>query len=447
VSKKRKNVVKFPVRRAGAGQDEPGRKMSEIIKEMALRLLKEPETVPSIPAVECALVLATAAWNSALGEPVLRNKHRDLLAKFDWDGASPWPELRSSDTDEMIAELVAYKKANYPDDDRRIVAAGLSPEGKVQVHWLDGEKPIAALFGSAVPKATASVAAGRRPLAEELVAKMKRHARGKVTDLRSVIAGRAAAKELQKTVATKERLADLHLTHAAYAYVQNQVSVFVEQLSALDELAALTDLVAKAEDEYLPSGPPMSPLTKSYFSFWAFFDACIGSGDETFGTTVLEVGAAFGMHSEMLRLIRLMQDSMMGVYAHEGTEGDLAVLREIGTGSVCRAMVPAGYSGQKGELWYARVLPPPIPDAVEHVVITTPYILLKPGVREWQAYLRRAVPQGSLEAYERHMKFGPTRAYWNEFVFEAYVNHRKEAVFLAGLPDVAESRPHSAVNR
>jgi hypothetical protein len=30
--------------------------------------------------------------------------------------------------------------------------------------------------------------------------------------------------------------------------------------------------------------------------------------------------------------------------------------------------------------------------------------------------------------------------------FEAYVNHRSDVIFLAGLPDVAESRPHSTVN-
>ncbi len=28
----------------------------------------------------------------------------------------------------------------------------------------------------------------------------------------------------------------------------------------------------------------------------------------------------------------------------------------------------------------------------------------------------------------------------------SYVNHRTEAIFLAGLPDVPESRPHSKVN-
>ncbi len=44
------------------------------------------------------------------------------------------------------------------------------------------------------------------------------------------------------------------------------------------------------------------------------------------------------------------------------------------------------------------------------------------------------------------MKFGPTRNFWNEFVFEAYVNHRTDVIYLKGLPDVPESRPHSRVN-
>ena len=43
-------------------------------------------------------------------------------------------------------------------------------------------------------------------------------------------------------------------------------------------------------------------------------------------------------------------------------------------------------------------------------------------------------------------KYGPTRTYWNDFVFEGYLNYRTEAIYLAGLPDVPESRPHSQVN-
>ena len=44
------------------------------------------------------------------------------------------------------------------------------------------------------------------------------------------------------------------------------------------------------------------------------------------------------------------------------------------------------------------------------------------------------------------MKYGLSSAYWNEYIFEAYANHRPDAVFLAGLPDVEESRPHSRAN-
>ena len=36
--------------------------------------------------------------------------------------------------------------------------------------------------------------------------------------------------------------------------------------------------------------------------------------------------------------------------------------------------------------------------------------------------------QARIEANERHMKYGPTRTYWNDFVFEGYVHHRTEAI-------------------
>jgi hypothetical protein len=138
----------------------------------------------------------------------------------------------------------------------------------------------------------------------------------------------------------------------------------------------------------------------------------------------------------------------MGLYLHKGRESGLAVLAEVVAGAVCRAIVPAGYLGRKGELWYIRVLPPPVPGGSEHVVLTTPYIVLQPGPHDWLAYFGRTFSQQARVAdYERHMKFGPTRSYWNDFIFEAYVNYRMEAIYLTGLPDVPESRPHSEVNQ
>ena len=66
--------------------------------------------------------------------------------------------------------------------------------------------------------------------------------------------------------------------HSVYISVQNIASVFSECVSVLPELEPFYDVVAAAEDEYLPSGPPMSPLTRSYFTTWAFFYFRFGGG-------------------------------------------------------------------------------------------------------------------------------------------------------------------------
>jgi hypothetical protein len=277
---------------------------------------------------------------------------------------------------------------------------------------------------------------------------MRQYAGSKVIDLHAFAVGRAHAEDLQKTIISREDLAGFHPAHAAYVYAQNQISVMSEQLTALDEMEWFARFLSKAEDEYMPSGPPWSPLTPSFYTSWAFFDVCRGKAEDTIGKIVMAVGAAFGMHPELLRVIGLMQESRMGIYVCERVEADAFVFREMVTDDVFRAIVPSGYRGRTGELWYARVLPPPFPGATERVVFTTPYILLHSAQPEWQAYFRRNLPEAPsrerIAAYERHLKYGPTRQYWTEFVFEAYVNHRKDAIFLAGLPDVPESRPHSS---
>jgi len=286
-----------------------------------------------------------------------------------------------------------------------------------------------------------------RPIAKRIVAKMKLHRQRKVVNIKNVIAGQALAEELQKTAVSQKELEGFHPAHAAYVYAQNQVSVMSEQLTALKEMATFVDIVSRAEDLYVPSAPPMSPLTTSYFTCWAFFDACAGPANETIGTSILEVGAAFGMHAELLRVMGLMQDSRMGFYIHRGSEGNVSLLEDLVTTAVYRAIVPAGYKGQKNENWYVRLLPPPFPGGKEHVVFTTPYVVVHPDFKEWLAYFRRTFPAtAGFDDYQRHMKYGPTREYWNDYVFEAYVNYQPDAIYLAGLPDIPESRLHSEVS-
>ncbi|WP_157735731.1 hypothetical protein [Granulosicoccus antarcticus] len=127
-------------------------------------------------------------------------------------------------------------------------------------------------------------------------------------------------------------------------------------------------------------------------------------------------------------------------------------------GAFCKALNSQG-GDVAGRVYIAIVrastldtapLPLSLAGSDEHIVFTTPYLLIAPGETEWLAYMDRVLPAESPAkrhaAYLNHMKYGPARNYWTEFVFEAYVNFKPEVIFLEGLPDVAESRPCSRIN-
>jgi hypothetical protein len=40
------------------------------------------------------------------------------------------------------------------------------------------------------------------------------------------------------------------------------------------------------------------------------------------------------------------------------------------------------------------------------------------------------------------MKQGLSDNYWNKTIFQAYVNHKPDVIYLLGLPDVSSFRPH-----
>ena len=77
-------------------------------------------------------------------------------------------------------------------------------------------------------KTTLNETLNSRPIAKRVLAKMRLRWQRKVVDIKNIIAGRAMAEELQKTVVSYEQLAGFDPTHAAYVYAQNQVSVTSE---------------------------------------------------------------------------------------------------------------------------------------------------------------------------------------------------------------------------
>ena len=232
--------------------------------------------------------------------------------------------------------------------------------------------------------------------------------------------------------------------HTVYIAVQHAASIFAERVSVLDEFEPYYEIVVKAEDEYMPSGPPMSPLTRSYFTTWAFFDLGFGPYKETLGKCLLDAGTMLGFDAKVMDAIRTCSESRMGIYEQIGLKGGRCLFKELITDEQFECHVPTGYQGKLGELWYGRVLPPIAP-VKYRVFLTTPYILLNFGKEDWTAYLKKSlldlkVPEGMRLAY--FLKHGKEPNQWNEFIFQAYHHHQSDAIFLAGLPDVPGSLPH-----
>jgi hypothetical protein len=233
--------------------------------------------------------------------------------------------------------------------------------------------------------------------------------------------------------------------HAAYTFVQHITSHFAEGVSQFPEMNKYTKIVDRTEEEYTPSGPPLSPLTKSFFTTWALYDLRF-DGTDTLASCHIEANDVIGMNPDQLDAVKELAASRMGIYEHVGMDGTHVRLRELVTNSEFTCHSISGYLGKGGELWYVRLLSPLVPDLAQYyVVFTTPYILLT-GKDDWVQFLRRALSGAGddRKALHRFLKYGPEPNYWNEFVFKAYHHHQSDAIFLAGIPDLKATLPHAS---
>lgn len=291
----------------------------------------------------------------------------------------------------------------------------------------------------------------RGPVGKKLISAFRRERSKKIVDLQAVAEGERQAMELQKSVTSGRALDELDPSHAWYVIAQQQLSILVEQTGAMNATRSLCDPINDAEDEYMPSGPPMSPLTGTYFFYWSVCDLSPKGDGETLASATLDLVREMGSNSMLLDVMETLSASRMGLWVHEGLDGGRVVLRELVTEAERRCRVPAGYLGRAGEIWFARVLPKPEVDGLDAVVITTPYVLVRTTESQWSSYLERVLapyPKDKrAQVYPLLMKYGQKPRYWPEYIFEAYDNHQEDAVFLTGFPDIEESRPHSRINR
>jgi hypothetical protein len=295
------------------------------------------------------------------------------------------------------------------------------------------------------------------PISKKVLSGLDKFLNQKVVDIGALKEGQIRADNLEKTIMSEKDLAEFDPLHGVYAYGQNRLSALIEQLSELPEMWKLAKAYGDAEETYLPSGPPMSPLTHSYFFCWGAFDLGAGLKRESFATVAIDFCKFIKADPGLIRIFEKMQNSRMGFYIHEGYWEDKILFRELVTDNQIKAVVPSGYWGQPGQIWLARILPEPFEELHfdYSIVFITPYIILEQKDQQvifateenWLTFFERNLKKTGIKerkpAYEFFMKYGLERHYWNEYIFEAYVNHQPDMILLAGFPDIPLSRPHS----
>ena len=111
--------------------------MSKVILALAEQALAQPTEKSSREAVAAALVLAHVAWNRAVdplgGDQI--GHYRKVLRALQAENPKCLRELKATDCEAMIQDLVKLKTTCHPKDDRIIRLCGLTAENNVRVEW------------------------------------------------------------------------------------------------------------------------------------------------------------------------------------------------------------------------------------------------------------------------------------------------------------------------
>lgn len=236
--------------------------------------------------------------------------------------------------------------------------------------------------------------------------------------------------------------------HREYIIVQNLVSIFSEEIIQYKEFRNFAKKVKYLEEKYMPSGPPWSPLTNSYFVYWMFFDYKIEGLDETLGSIFYDCCDKLNINKDKLQALAFCNDSRMGFYKQIKIDGKFVILKELGTNEEIKCYSSSGYKGKKNEIWYSRILKNFIDINDYSIMVTTPYVIINYDENDWIKYFERnsVYINGKFneEAAQKLLKYGPLDNYWNEYLMDAYSNYESDHIRLTGIPDIKGTKPHES---
>ena len=277
-----------------------------------------------------------------------------------------------------------------------------------------------------------------KKISEAIAAKFRR---ARIFNLEDINAVREDGSELKNLVRRIYSSQDYDLDNKLYLITQNMISIFAEELSDFRSANAFFNAMEKFEEEYMPDGPPWSPLTRSYFSYWQSFDYPFGKARETLGSIFYDLAQHSKLDKRVVDATAALNASRMGLYEVLETKGKVITSKELLTNVIFHSTCLAGYPGKPGDLMFARIVPSLSEPEGPSLILTTPYILLNSKPGDWLAFfLRQGVNEAGLYSF---FKYGPTERYWHDYIMDGYVNVTSDRVYLTGIPDVPGSLPHA----
>jgi len=247
------------------------------------------------------------------------------------------------------------------------------------------------------------------------------------------------------------------------------------RLLGAPQFERLSRLYDRFQEEFVPGGPPKSPVYDSYATQHILGEVPQGVASETPFSVLARLTSGQPKHEPLQRLALALAGSHLDLYRVTravGTNAELERIREEGTLSVRLT----GPFLQAGDRMLGRVLP----FGGAFFIADSPYLLKAPDA-DWLEYLARAAGESSPNAASseaprpasnakltpkerarlrqkraaaarqspdagsvRLLKYGRSERYWLDFIMDAYAGERRGIAFLAGIPDRPETLPHHA---
>ena len=111
------------------------RKLSDMLIEIAMQGLKSPKYGHS-EVMHPLMLISHIAWNRVTkSSDYMDGRYLSELAKFPIPKSKFRQELISEDWEDILARMIEYKQARFPDDNRVITLCAFTPWGSLRVEW------------------------------------------------------------------------------------------------------------------------------------------------------------------------------------------------------------------------------------------------------------------------------------------------------------------------